>query len=212
MVTLREKGSLSSDYQPFQLARSSQSYIQNLISVCFRLKNQWHGMGRSSQRLLTREKRLIADFKRCNPLGNCTYHDQVKVGRGKILEEKDIQYIKDTTSGKTRIIRQSDPEFQKWLDIFPPERRKRSLPARSIDLVCETSKEIWILEAKVSLNQEAIGQVLQDNDLYQKERKPTKPLKLGIICEESDPYLEETCQRRSITIFEKTVDCFRILG
>lgn len=158
-----------------------------------------------------REMKLIADFKRCNPLGDCTYHDEVKVGRGKILEEKDIQYIKDITSVKTRIIRPSDPEFQKLLDIFPPERRNRPVPARSIDLICETSKEIWLLEAKVTLNQEAVGQVLQDKDLYEEERKPTKRLKLGIICQESDLYLEKTCKKRCITIFEKTENCFRRL-
>ncbi|MDI6905453.1 MAG: hypothetical protein QMD13_08245 [Candidatus Bathyarchaeia archaeon] len=169
-------------------------------------------MGRSSKGLLTREKRLIVDFKRCNPLGDCTYYDEVRVSRGKIVQDKDIQYIKDSTSGKTRIIRRSDPEFQKWLDTLPLLPRNRPVPARSIDLVCETSEEIWILEAKVSLDPCAFGQVLQDELLYKKERKPTKPLKLGIICEESDPYLEETCQRLSITIFEKTVDCFRVLG
>jgi len=169
-------------------------------------------MGRSSQKLLTREKRLIADFKRCNPLGKCTYYDEVRVGRGKIVQDKDIQYAKDTTSGKARIIKRSDPEFQKWLDRFPPEQRNRPVPARSIDLVCETSRYTWILEAKVSLDPCAFGQVLQDELLYKNEGKPTKPLKLGIICEESDPYLEQLCQKHHITIFEKTVECFRVLG
>lgn len=170
-------------------------------------------MERSSRRRLsTGEKQLIVDFKRCNPLGNCTYYDEVRVGRGKTVQDKGIQYIKDTTSGKARIIRRSDPEFQKRLDRFPPEQRNRPVPARSIDLVCETSKDIWILEAKVSLDPCAIGQVLQDEVLYKNERKPTKPLKLGTICEESDPYLEQVCQKHHITIFEKTVECFRVLG
>jgi len=169
-------------------------------------------MGRSSQKLLTREKRLIVNFKRCNPLGKCTYYDEVRVGRGKIVRDEDVQYIKIMHQGKTRIIQRSNPEFQKWLDIFPPERRNRPVPARSIDLVCETSKDIWILEAKVSLDPCTFGQVMQDELLYKSERKPTKPLKLGIICEESDPYLEELCQKHHITIFEKTVECFRILG
>jgi hypothetical protein len=169
-------------------------------------------MGRSSRRLSTGEKQLIVDFKRCNPIGNCTYYDEVSIGRGKIVQDKDIQYIKDTTSGKARIIRRSDPDFQKLLDRFPPKQRNRPVPARRIDLVCETSKNIWILEAKISLDTCAFGQVLQDEALYKDERKPTKPLKLGIVCEESDPYLEQLCQKHNITIFEKTAECFHILG
>jgi hypothetical protein len=170
-------------------------------------------MKRSSRRRPpTREKQLIADFKRCNPLGNCIYYDEVGVGRGKIVQDKDIQYIKIHTSGKARIIRRSDPEFQKLLDLFPPEQRNRPVPARNIDLVCETSEVIWILEAKVLVDSCAFGQVLQDELLYKNERKPPKPLKLGIICEESDPYLEQLCQKHHITIFEKTVEGFRVLG
>jgi len=169
-------------------------------------------MRRPSQKVLTREKRLIVSFKRCNPLGKCTYYYEVRIGRGKTVQDKDIQYIKDTRSGKARIIKRSDPEFQKWLSRFSPEERNRPVPARSIDLVCETSKDIWILEAKVSLDPCAFGEVLQDELLYKNERKPSKPLKLGIICEESDPYLEQLCQKHNITIFEKTEKCFRALG
>jgi hypothetical protein len=170
-------------------------------------------MRRPSQESLSREKQLIVNFKRCNPVGKCTYYDEVRVGRGKMLKDKDTQYIIDaTTPGKARRIRRGDPEFQKWLDLSHIVQRKCPVPARSIDLVCETSKDIWILEAKVLLDPCAFGQVLQDELLYKNERKPTKPLKLGIICEESDPYLEQLCQEHHITIFEKTIECFRVLG
>lgn len=160
----------------------------------------------------TQEKRLIVDFKQCNLLGNCTCHDEVRVGIGRILKEHEVKYIKDTRSGKPRIIRRTDPEFQELLHLVHKTGVKSPVPARSIDLVCETSKNIWLLETKVTLNCEAIGQVLQDEVLYKNERKPTKPLKLGVICEESDPYLEEVCQKHRITIFEKAGDSFNSLG
>jgi hypothetical protein len=158
---------------------------------------------------LTRHWRLIEEFIRCKPLGEGMFHHEVQVGRCLQPKLKDIKYIIDRTTGKQRRIERSDEKFSFLLRV----PIKRPSLVKSIDLIYETKDEIWILEAKTSHERtsDAIGQLMLDETLYRKERNIKKPLKLGIICEESDIILELTCKEKQIAIFEKTATCFHVI-
>lgn len=71
-----------------------------------------------------------------------------------------------------------------------------------IDCVCKISdeNEVWIIEAKKELNYEAIGQVLTYSDLFSLDY-PCLKIRKAIICEKSDPPLENTCKKREIEVF-----------
>jgi len=72
---------------------------------------------------------------------------------------------------------------------------------KQIDLVFEKADEVWLVEAKKSLNFEALGQVLTYEGLYQEQFSPRKALKLGIVCEEGDSEIEQACRSKGVKVF-----------
>lgn len=72
---------------------------------------------------------------------------------------------------------------------------------KQIDMVFEQENEIWLVEAKKSLNCEALGQVLTYEKLYQGQFPPKKTLKLGIVCEVGDSAIEEACRSKGVKVF-----------
>lgn len=70
-----------------------------------------------------------------------------------------------------------------------------------IDLVFEKEDETWLIEAKNILNYKALGQVLSYKGLYLQKVFSPKTVKLGIVCEKSDPDIEQACKRQGIKIF-----------
>lgn len=82
---------------------------------------------------------------------------------------------------------------------------------KRIDLVFEKENEIWLIEAKRRLNFEALGQVLTYKRLYQHEISPSKNIKLGIVCKETDVEVEEACKsERSGEGIEREVSKLRL--
>lgn len=72
---------------------------------------------------------------------------------------------------------------------------------KSIDLVCKSHQETWILEAKVKLNYEALGEVLTYGVLYTPEH-PEEQTKLGIICVGLDEDILESCKALRVAVFQ----------
>lgn len=77
---------------------------------------------------------------------------------------------------------------------------------KSIDAVCRTPDDIWILEIKQELTGDsgfkAIGQVISYSFLYKKEHPGLKkPLKMGIVCDGAERELIEVCQNNGIEVF-----------
>lgn len=70
-----------------------------------------------------------------------------------------------------------------------------------IDLVYEKDDETWLIEAKNILNYKALGQVLSYKGLYLQKVFSPKSVKLGIVCEKSDPDIEQACKKQGIKIF-----------
>lgn len=76
---------------------------------------------------------------------------------------------------------------------------------KSIDAICYTDNEVWILEAKKKLNYEALGEVLVYSNLYKQEH-PEKEIRMGIICGEIETEILEVCKVYGITVFEVGVE------
>ncbi|OEU69940.1 MAG: hypothetical protein BA863_11180 [Desulfovibrio sp. S3730MH75] len=70
-----------------------------------------------------------------------------------------------------------------------------------IDLVFEKEDETWLIEAKNILNYKALGQVLSYKGLYLQKVVSSKSVRLGIVCEKSDPDIEQACKKQGIKIF-----------
>lgn len=72
---------------------------------------------------------------------------------------------------------------------------------KSIDLICETDTEVWVLEGKNRLNYEALGGALTYSTLYAGEF-PQKKISTGIVCNTVEEEVLETCKKYGITVFE----------
>lgn len=70
-----------------------------------------------------------------------------------------------------------------------------------IDALCHTDHETWILEAKMKLNYEAVGQVLVYRHLY-KQQFPHAIFKLGIVCKTIEQEIGTACEELGIDIFQ----------
>lgn len=71
---------------------------------------------------------------------------------------------------------------------------------KSIDAVCHSESEDWVLEVKMDLNYEALGEVLTYSNLYAKQHPDTK-VRMGIVCLEKDEEIAETCEKYGVTVF-----------
>lgn len=80
-------------------------------------------------------------------------------------------------------------------------RYEVNIKGKSIDLVFEKEDEIWLIEAKKKLNYEALGQILTYQKLYHLYLRSSKNVKLGIVCEETDPDIEAVCKEHNIYVF-----------
>lgn len=70
-----------------------------------------------------------------------------------------------------------------------------------IDYVCIAGNEVvWLIEGKRKLNPESIDQILEYHRLFQ-EDYPNVPVRVAIVCEETNPAHEQTCQENGIEVF-----------
>jgi len=75
------------------------------------------------------------------------------------------------------------------------------LVAKRIDLVVHADKEIWVIEITPKVSKAAVGGCLTYKDLYIKQFKPTKPVRLGIIVEVDDPAYHSTLENNNISLW-----------
>jgi len=69
---------------------------------------------------------------------------------------------------------------------------------KQIDAICETEKEIWIIEVKERVRPSAVGQLLVYQDLYVKQYNPVKNVKKLLIARLDDPSIHDTLKRYKI--------------
>ncbi|MBA7473510.1 hypothetical protein ES707_08850 [subsurface metagenome] len=70
-----------------------------------------------------------------------------------------------------------------------------------IDYVCIASDEaVWLIEGKRKLDPKSIDQILEYQRLF-KEDDPDLTVKVAIVCEETNPRHEQTCQENGIEVF-----------
>jgi len=104
-------------------------------------------------------------------------------------------------------------EWKFDVKLFPPERPLRPfetpldyriwqhLHAKRIDAVCIDAAFTWILEVKDLLRPSAIGQLYVYKHLYERQYKPVKPIRLGIVVGELDPQVLEVCREHGIKVW-----------
>lgn len=88
----------------------------------------------------------------------------------------------------------------KAMIVFDKYGKRKEVGRKIADLVCKTSEATWIIEAKLYLNAEAIGQALIYRELYRKEH-PYEKVKCGVVCKYADKELYEVGKKYIDEIF-----------
>lgn len=76
---------------------------------------------------------------------------------------------------------------------FPDHWTKReiehwkTLRAKRIDLLIVRKEDIWIFEITPKVSKAAVGGVLSYRDMFKRQYKPHKPVKVGIVVAVDDP-------------------------
>jgi len=76
-----------------------------------------------------------------------------------------------------------------------------AVTAKRIDMVVHASDAIWIMEVTPKVSKAAVGGCLTYKELYEKEFKPSLPVKLGIICEMDDPAYHSVLKSNDIRLW-----------
>lgn len=135
----------------------------------------------------TEEKRLIERF----------------INSGKL----EGRFKKEVRVGKRRMKYASEKAHSRELFVDGTDSGEEPYYYRRVDVICETDRKVWVLEAKKELNNQVIGQVLVSDFLYQ-EDYPQKETKKGIICEYGNEVLEEVCEKYGIQVFREEKGSF----
>ena len=72
---------------------------------------------------------------------------------------------------------------------------------KRIDLVVHGFEYIWIMEITPKVSKAAVGGCLTYKELYVKQFKPSKPVKMGIIVEVDDPAYHDTLKKLNIELW-----------
>ncbi len=72
-----------------------------------------------------------------------------------------------------------------------------------IDLLFEREDMIWIIEAKKSLNWQALGQALGYAVLYEDDFNPKKDIMKGIVSQVSDSAVQRCCEKLQVRYFSE---------
>ena len=79
---------------------------------------------------------------------------------------------------------------------------ERPAPKR-VDLLFERDDVIWIIEAKKSLNWQALGQALGYAVLYEDDFNPKKDIMKGIVSQVSDSAVQRCCEKLQVRHFSE---------
>jgi len=72
---------------------------------------------------------------------------------------------------------------------------------KRVDAIGETDRDIWIFEVKERGGMSALGQLLTYRYLYMKEYRPTKPVRLALVCSRLEPDVSSVLQAQGIEIY-----------
>ena len=88
----------------------------------------------------------------------------------------------------------------KGIIIFDKYGKRKEVGKKIVDIICKTSEATWVIEAKPSLDAEAIGQALIYRELY-KRQHPHEKVKCGVVCKYTDKELYEIGKKYLDEIF-----------
>jgi len=67
-----------------------------------------------------------------------------------------------------------------------------------IDMVCETEDEIWVIQVTDIIRDSAISRVLKYKMEYERQYKPTKPVKMGLVAARDNVAFHEMLRQLGI--------------
>lgn len=112
------------------------------------------------------------------------------------------EFTSEVRVGKKRMKYAAEKAHSKELFVEGEEAEKEEYYYRRVDLLCDTGDVMWVLEAKMDLNNQVIGQVLVSEFLF-REDHPHQKIKKGIICKTGNDTLVDVCKRQEIEVFKE---------
>ena len=88
-------------------------------------------------------------------------------------------------------------------DKLEPENYRKmwaALKAKRIDMTCETDSNLWIIEIKDLLLPSAIGQLMLYRDMYARQYKPGKEVRLIIVSGHDDYDVRKFAESQGIRV------------
>ncbi len=134
------------------------------------------------------------------------------------LRKTDLKFIKleyDVRVGEPKVpkyyydryrtlkkLAEVDPKYKFELKVVEATIKCfEALTKLRIDVVGETEDAIWIFEVKPRAGRSALGQLLAYAYWYERQYRPTKPIKLAVVCAEVDHNMLPLFERFGIYVF-----------
>jgi len=121
----------------------------------------------------------------------------VHVGTGYLPEYLMREYLRRKEQYEKGLI-----TYREFREIEAVIESITALTQLRIDAVGETDKHIWIFEVKPRAGRSALGQLESYHYWYIRQYRPTKPVRLAVVCYEVDANLEPIFRSKGIEIFK----------
>ena len=113
----------------------------------------------------------------------------------RFLERTDLVFVRleyDLHLGRGSPI---DPSWPEWL-----VRQVRAVSRKRVDVVGHTASEVIIFEVKPRAGMSALGQCLSYRELYVREKAPTLPVRMMVVCERVEPDVPVVFERYGVEV------------
>ena len=120
----------------------------------------------------------------------------VHVGTGYIPDYLMKEYLRRKEQYEKGII-----TYKEFHEIEAVVKSITALTQLRIDAVGETEKNIWIFEVKPRAGRSALGQLESYHYWYVRQFRPSKPVRLAVVCYDDDKNLEPIFQSKGIEVF-----------
>lgn len=120
----------------------------------------------------------------------------VHVGTGYIPDYLMKEYLRRKEQYEKGII-----TYKEFHEIEAVVKSITALTQLRIDAVGETDREIWIFEVKPRAGRSALGQLEAYRFWYVRQFRPSKPVRLAVVCYDVDKNLEPIFQSKGIEVF-----------
>jgi len=120
----------------------------------------------------------------------------VHVGTGYIPDYLMKEYLRRKEQYEKGLI-----TYKEFHEIEAVVKSITALTQLRIDAVGETEREIWIFEVKPRAGRSALGQLEAYRFWYIRQFRPSKPVRLAVVCYDVDKNLEPIFASKGIEVF-----------